>query len=171
MDFLSQTTTTLNTHWKRHYRSIETKDLASVMKHCIRFQKSVTRPFLSQSPYRVGSGPRGPPISPVTGFLSSGNLSRGSCSTVMLTTSSVSSSCRGSSNFPAGVFPFLRFPFPSSEWLRYRGKDIPDLPGHKTPIRNIKEKNHTFYNSNLILTLLELRVWYNKINFKFKDLQ
>ena len=28
-------------------------------------QKSVTRPFLSQSPYLVGSGPFGPPISPV----------------------------------------------------------------------------------------------------------
>jgi len=28
----------------------------------------VTRPFLSQSPYLVGSGPLGPPISPVFGF-------------------------------------------------------------------------------------------------------
>ena len=28
-------------------------------------QKSVTLPFRSQSPYRVGSGPLGPPTSPV----------------------------------------------------------------------------------------------------------
>ncbi len=31
-----------------------------------KFQKSETRPFLSQSPNRVGSGPRGPPTSPVS---------------------------------------------------------------------------------------------------------
>ncbi len=31
------------------------------------------RPFLSQSPYRVGSGPLGPPFSLVSGFTSSGN--------------------------------------------------------------------------------------------------
>lgn len=36
-------------------------------------QKSVTRPFLSQSPYLVGSRPRGPPFSPVSGFTSLGN--------------------------------------------------------------------------------------------------
>lgn len=31
------------------------------------------RPFRSQSPYRVGSGPRGPPFSLVTGLTSPGN--------------------------------------------------------------------------------------------------
>ena len=37
------------------------------------YQKSIHLPFLSQSPYLVGSGPLGPPFSPVTGFTSSGN--------------------------------------------------------------------------------------------------
>jgi len=71
-------------------------------------QKSVTRPFLSQSPYRVGSGPRGPPISPVTGFVSLGNLSRGSFSRPEVAGSlSSDGSSRESSNLPAGVVPFL----------------------------------------------------------------
>ena len=36
-------------------------------------QKSTALPFLSQSPYLVGSGPLGPSISPVSGFVSLGN--------------------------------------------------------------------------------------------------
>ena len=36
-------------------------------------QKSMTLPLRSQSPYLVGSGPLGPPISPVEGFVFSGN--------------------------------------------------------------------------------------------------
>lgn len=43
-------------------------------------QKSVTLPFLSQSPYLVGSGPRGPPISPVFGLVLFGHSLSGSFS-------------------------------------------------------------------------------------------
>ena len=92
------------------------------MTHTGTAQKSVTRPFLSQSPYLVGSGPRGPPISPVIGLTSLGKRSRGSCSPWGCLSSS--SPSHFSSSFPAGVFPLRRLgllfevPALSSEWCR-----------------------------------------------------
>lgn len=56
------------------------------------------RPFLSQSPKRVGSGPLGPPLSFVVGLIPSGNFSRGSLSIL---------DSSGSSNRPTGNFGFL----------------------------------------------------------------
>jgi hypothetical protein len=54
-------------------------------------QKSLTRPFRSQSPYRVGSGPFGPPISfgslgAGAGFGSGGGTGFGSLSIVSVMT-------------------------------------------------------------------------------------
>lgn len=64
-----------------------------------KYQKSIQRPFLSQSPNRVGSGPLGPPLSFVVGLIPSGNFSRGSFSIL---------DSSGSSNRPTGNFGFLR---------------------------------------------------------------
>lgn len=57
------------------------------------------RPFRSQSPNRVGSGPRGPPFSLVTGLTSSGNFVSGSFSKW---------ASSGASKRPSGNFGFLR---------------------------------------------------------------
>ena len=57
----------------------------------------------------MGSGPRGPPISPVRGFLSSGKRSKSSFSTAGFTSSTGVS--QGASSFPVGVLPFFRFTF------------------------------------------------------------
>ena len=54
--------------------------VASKHEHCLHYQKSLTLPFLSQSPYLVGSGPFGPPFSPVWGLTPSGHSGSGSFS-------------------------------------------------------------------------------------------
>lgn len=77
-------------------------------------QKSLTRPFLSQSPYLVGSGPVGPPISPLAGFVPSGKRANGSSSSSCGATLSVEASASSVflfsdffgtlSNIPRGEF-------------------------------------------------------------------
>ena len=57
----------------------------------------MTRPLRSQSPYLVGSGPAGPPTSPVIGFTPPGCFFKGSFSAY----GCVPSNC---SNLPMGVF-------------------------------------------------------------------
>ena len=81
-------------------------------------------PFRSQSPYRVGSGPLGPSISPVLGFISLGNLSRGSFS---------ASGC-GSNLRPTSVLVFPQF---DEKRARGETKSRPDLMKQTFTTRNI----------------------------------
>ena len=67
----------INNNWEFH---ISTATWELLLGNFSPNQKSVTLPFLSQSPYLVGSGPFGPPTSPVAGLTPSGNSGSGSFS-------------------------------------------------------------------------------------------
>lgn len=58
-------------------------------------QKSLTRPFRSQSPKRVGSGPSGPPISVGIGFFGVGFVSSGEVGGAGVSVAGVAASCPG----------------------------------------------------------------------------
>lgn len=88
-----------------HTRERQQLDIFTREDGYIDYQKSVTLPFLSQSPYLVGSGPLGPPTSPVYGFVLFGYGSKGFLSCFVF------SEFFFSSSLPVGVLVFEKSVF------------------------------------------------------------